>query len=69
MFADPGDALSRGREVGETGRLVHLVERRFLRPTKLLAVFPDSPAAASVPPTIPSAPSRTSTSWLILCSP
>jgi hypothetical protein len=40
-FDDLEVALDWGREVGETGRLVHVVERRTIRAPKLIAVFPE----------------------------
>ena len=40
-FDDLDDALDWGREVGETGRLVHVAERRIVRAPKLIAVFPE----------------------------
>jgi hypothetical protein len=40
-FDDQDDALAWGREMGETGRLVHVVRRGLFR-TKLIAVFPES---------------------------
>jgi len=42
-FEDPEDALTWGREVGETGRIVHIAMRRRLGPM-LVAVFPESRA-------------------------
>jgi hypothetical protein len=39
-FDIEGDALGWAREVSETGRLVWVLQRRFLR-WKLLAVFPE----------------------------
>ena len=42
-FGDLDDALTRGREVGETGRLVHVVHRAIFS-TRLLAVYPESRA-------------------------
>jgi hypothetical protein len=38
---DLDDTLDWAREVGETGRLVLVVERRFIREWKLIAVFPE----------------------------
>ena len=38
------EAMEWAREVGETGRLVWVIEKRRLRREKLLAVFPDERA-------------------------
>jgi hypothetical protein len=43
VFDDLEDALAWGREVSDTGRLVH-VARRGLFWTKLVAIFPESQA-------------------------
>ena len=40
-FDDCQDALGWAREVSETGRLVWVVQRRLIRPSKLIAVFPE----------------------------
>jgi hypothetical protein len=39
-FDDVGDALDWGQDVGESGRLVYVGERRWLRGWRLVAVFP-----------------------------
>jgi hypothetical protein len=43
-FDDLEQALDWGREVGETGRMVHVVEQRLIRFPKLIAVFPEDQA-------------------------
>jgi hypothetical protein len=40
-FHDRDDALAWAREVGDTGRLVHVSEHRLLRLPRLVAVFPE----------------------------
>lgn len=39
-FETEADALAWGQEVGETGRIVHVVRERWFSP-KLVAVFPE----------------------------
>jgi hypothetical protein len=39
-FTDASDALAWAAEVGETGRLVWVIHRRWVHRPKLLAVFP-----------------------------
>jgi hypothetical protein len=39
-FEDLDEALAWGREVGETGRIAHVVHKRLLY-SKLVAVFPE----------------------------
>jgi hypothetical protein len=43
-FDDLDDALNWGREVGETGRMVHVVKGRVIRPPQLIAIFPEDRA-------------------------
>jgi hypothetical protein len=43
-FDDLEQALDWGREVGDTGRMVHVVKRRVIRFPKLIAVFPEDQA-------------------------
>lgn len=40
-FDDLDDALDWARKVADTGRLVHVVERRIVRAPKLLRVLPE----------------------------
>jgi hypothetical protein len=39
-FRDLNEALAWAEEVGQTGRLVWVIHRRWLNPPRLLAVFP-----------------------------
>lgn len=39
-FDDRNDAINWGHAVGDTGRIVHVVQRRWLW-TKLIATFPE----------------------------
>jgi hypothetical protein len=43
-FDDLEQALDWGREVGKTGRMVHVVEHSLIRFPKLIAVFPQNQA-------------------------
>jgi hypothetical protein len=43
-FEDQEEALAWAREVGDTGRMVHVARKRLVKDLELVAVFPDSQA-------------------------